>query len=235
MAIQKLIFTLCFLGLLVVSNQHIHYDDTDNDTTVTHPSVFHEEYSDFKTTVQGSGDDHLFGSNRPPKSLDLSESNRSIFDQINESSTSSSDTSDATDASETSDGTSDSDDQSRIFENISRKAKELEGKALSQVDKQRKLAKLQARKYWQALKFKIMNDANGTNLSAEEVKAQLKSAKRTAKQKWEDLKWKIRNGNDILDDLMSTMDDLNPNVNNKKGSTEPVVDNDTAISNDTVL
>lgn len=227
MAIQKLIFTLCFLGLLVVSHQGLY----DDDTTVTHPSVFHEEYSDHKTTLQGSQDDNLFGSGKPPKSLDLGEPSRSIFDQISESSSSSSDTSDLTDASEG----QRSDDLNNMFDSISEKAREFEGKALSEIRKQKKLAKLYIGKYWQALKFKIMSDADATNLSAEEVKAKLRFARKDVTKAWKDLKWKIKNGNDILDELMSSTDSLNPNINNKKGSTEPAVDNDTAFSTDTMI
>jgi len=223
MAIQKLIFTLCFLGLLVIGNQRSYSDD--NGITVTHPSVFHEEYSDHKSTIQGSEDDHLFGSNKPAKSLDLDRPSRSIFDQISESSSSSSsDTSDMTDASES----SDSDNLNTKFERISEKAREFEGKALSEIRKQKRLAKLYSERYWQALKSTILEEADVSNLSAEEVKMKLKNAKRDAKKAWKDLKWKIKNGNDILDELMSSMDDLNPNINNKKGSTEPIVENDTA-------
>jgi len=227
MAIQKLIFTLCFLGLLAVSHQRLE----DDDITVTHPSVFHEEYSDHKTTIQGSQDDHLFGSSKPAKSLDLSGPTRSIFDQISESSSSSSDTSDLTDASES----PGSDDLNNMFDRFSEKARKFEGKALSEIRKQKKLAKLYIGKYWQALKFKIMRDADATNLSAEEVKAKLRFARKDVTKAWKDLKWKIKNGNDILDELRSSMDDLNPNINNKKGSTEPVVDNDTAFSKDTMI
>jgi len=230
MAVQKLIFTLCFLSLLIVGNQRSYSDD--NDITVTHPSVFHEEYSDYKTTIQGSEDDHLFGSNKPPKSLDLEGPSRSVFDQISESSSSSSDTSDLTDASES----LDSDDLNRMFGRISGKAREFEGKALSEIRKQKRLAKLYTTRHWQALKSKIMREADATNLSAEVVKAKLKHAKRNAKKAWKDLKWKIRNGNDILEELMSNMDDLNPNINNnKKGSTEPVVENDTAFSKESMI
>jgi len=231
MAIQKIIFTLCFLGLLAFSHQRLYPIDIDNDITVTHPSVFHEEYSDHKTTIQGSQDDHLFGSGRPPKSLDASGPSQSIFDQISESSTSSSDTSDLTDASES----QASDDLNNMFDRISGKAREFEGKALSEIRKQKRFAKLYIGKYWQALKFKIMRDADATNLSTEEVKAKLRLASKDVSKAWKDLKWKIKNGNDILDELMSSMDGLNPNINNKKGSTEPVVDNDTAFSTDTMI
>jgi len=157
---------------------------------------------------------------------------RSIFDQISESSTSSGDTSDLTDASES----SDSDDLNNMFDSISGKAREFEGKALGEIRKQKRLAKLYLGKYWQALKFKIMRDADATNLSTEEVKAKLKFVENDVKKVWKDLKWKIKNGNDILDELMSSMDSLNPNINNKKGSTEPVVDNDTVtVSKDTMI
>jgi len=277
MTIQKLIFTICFLGLLVVSNQHISPDELDNETTVTHPSVFHEELQDYKNTIQGSEDDHMMGykppksldlesnqpispdeldnettvthpsvfheelrdykntiqgseddhmmGSKPPKSLDLEkEQYRPVFEDTSSSDTSSSSdshSSDLTDASETS--SSESDVVNDMFETISEKAKELEGKALYEIDKQRKLAKLQARKYWHALKYKIMKRANATDLSGEELKGQLENAKRDAKQKWKDLKWKIRNGNDILDELIANDSGLNPDVHNMKGSTEPLV------------
>jgi len=228
MAVQKLIFAVCLLSLLAVGNQRLYFSDSDSDVTVTHPSAFHDEYIDTKSTVQGLDSEPMKG--KSPKYIDLEDSGRPVFGYTSDE-TSSSESSDITDASERSD-TSDSDKRGDIFDNISSKAKEFEGKAFREIDKQRKLAKLQARKYWEALRFKIMKEANETNLSAEELKGELRSAKREAKQKWRDLKWKIRNGNDILEELMSDMDGLNPGKYQKRGSTN--VDNDTVFSNDSL-
>jgi hypothetical protein len=222
MSIQKIFFTVFFLGLVAFSNQYTRLD-LDNETTVTHPSVFHDEFLDTKSTIPTFEPDRINGSKvKPPKVLDLEGPNRTIFEGAYDNETTSSDSSDLSDASET----SDSDAKNDIFDTISDKAKELEEKAFSKIERQRRIGKLQAQKYWQALRSKIMREANATNLSPEEIMLQLKSAKRGARKAWKDLKWKAKHGNDILEDLMDNMNDLNPNYTNK-GSTI-TENNDTA-------
>lgn len=273
MTLRKVTFVVCFLGLLALSNQFAYRSDNDSDITITHPSVFHDEYIDTKSTIQGSSEDKLIG--RPPKSLNL-ERGRPVFGDTSDSDTSSSDTSDLTDASES----SESDAKQDVFGKVADKAKDLEERAYRKFDKQKRMANIQARKYWQAMKFKIMREAKAANATAEEFKDLLKSGrkdakqawkdggkkywqamrskimqeaetvnasaeelkallslgKKDAKQAWKDLKWKIKNGNDILDDLMDSTNDFNPNNTYKKrGSTEPVVENNTARPSNTIV
>jgi len=271
MSFQKLLFVVCLLALLTASNQRLYKNDSDSDVTITHPSVFHEEYLDTKSTIQGvdnesrktklpkaldlqnqksdsdsevtithpsvfheeyldtkstiQGVDNELRKSKLPKSLDLEDQNRSIFQGLSDTSSSdTSESSDVTDASET----SDSDVRGDVFDNISGKAKEFEGKAYRKISEQRKLAKLQARKYWEALRFKILREANATGISQTELSQQLRNGEREAKQLWRDLKWKIRNGNDILDELLENTDQLNSGNSAGRGSTQ-IIENDTAI------
>lgn len=138
------------------------------------------------------------------------------------------DTSEGT--SDTSEGTSDDGSKSNILSAVEEKANELKGKAKEMKEQaakkfntEKRLAKLQAKKNWDALKAKIIREGEAADALKGQIKAELKKAKKEAKQAWKDLKWKIRNGNDILQDMMASENEITQNASSKRGSTEPAM------------